>query len=62
MLILEAADALQDYRAELAQGLKGLGYGIGKTNSARGLDHGRHWSTDAALARESETIALMRTG
>ncbi len=31
-------------------------------HAARGLDHGRHWTTDAALARESETIALMRAG
>ena len=34
----------------------------GSLHAARGLDHGRHWSTDAALARESETIALMRAG
>ena len=34
----------------------------GTLHAARGLDHGRHWSTDAALARESETIALMRAG
>ncbi|MCY4123453.1 MAG: AAA family ATPase [Acidobacteria bacterium] len=34
----------------------------GALHAARGLDHGRHWSTDAALARESETIALMRAG
>ena len=26
------------------------------------LDHGKHWTTDAALARESEMIALMRAG
>ncbi len=31
-------------------------------HAARGLDHGRHWTTDAAMARESETIALMRAG
>ena len=31
-------------------------------HAARGLDHGRHWTTDAALSRESETIALMRAG
>ena len=78
-------------RAELAQGLKDLGYGIEKTHAdgrfeiegvpcevmdafssrraeieaamtERGLDHGRHWSTDAALARESEAIMLMRAG
>ena len=34
----------------------------GSLHAARGLDHGRHWTTDAALARESETIALMRAG
>ncbi len=34
----------------------------GALHAARGLDHGRHWSTNAALARESETIALMRAG
>ena len=34
----------------------------GALHAARGLDYGRHWSTDAALARESETIALMRAG
>ena len=32
----------------------------GGLHAARGLDHGKHWTTDAALARESETIALMR--
>ncbi|MCY4600824.1 MAG: relaxase domain-containing protein, partial [Acidobacteria bacterium] len=32
----------------------------GGLHAARGLDHGRHWTTDAALARESETIDLMR--
>ncbi len=32
----------------------------GSLHAATGLDHGRHWSTDAAMARESETIALMR--
>ncbi|MCY4002363.1 MAG: relaxase domain-containing protein [Rhodospirillales bacterium] len=32
----------------------------GSLHAARGLDHGRHWTTDAALGRESETIALMR--
>ncbi len=31
-------------------------------HAARGLDHGRHGATGAALARESETIALMRAG
>ena len=34
----------------------------GTLHAARGLDHGKHWTTDAALARESETIALMRAG
>ena len=34
----------------------------GGIHAARGLDHGKHWTTDAALARESETIALMRAG
>ena len=34
----------------------------GSLHAARGLDHGNHWTTDAALARESETIALMRVG
>ena len=34
----------------------------GGLHAARGLDHGRHWTTDAALARESETIACMRAG
>ena len=34
----------------------------GSLHAATGLDHGRHWSTDAAMARESETIALMRAG
>ena len=34
----------------------------GGLHAARGLDHGRHWTTDAAMARESEAIALMHTG
>ena len=34
----------------------------GSLHAARGLDHGRYWTTDAAMARESETIALMRAG
>ena len=34
----------------------------GGLHAARGLDHDRHWTTDAAIARESETIALMRAG
>jgi len=34
----------------------------GGLHAAQGLDHGRHWTTDAALARESETIDLMRSG
>ena len=32
----------------------------GGLHGARGLKHGRHWTTDAAMARESEAIALMR--
>ena len=34
----------------------------GELHAARGLDHGGHWTTDAAIARESETVALMRAG
>ena len=34
----------------------------GGLHAAQGLDHGRHWTTDAALARESETIECMRAG
>ena len=34
----------------------------GSLHAARGLDHGRHWTTDAALGRESQTIELMRAG
>jgi len=34
----------------------------GSLHAATGLGHGRHWTTDAALARESETIALMQAG
>ncbi|MDE0027938.1 MAG: relaxase domain-containing protein, partial [Deltaproteobacteria bacterium] len=34
----------------------------GGLHAATGLAHGRHWTTDAALARESETIALMQAG
>ena len=34
----------------------------GGLHAARGLDHGRHWTTDAALAREAETLDLMRAG
>ena len=34
----------------------------GGLHAAKGLDRGRFWTTDAALARESETIALMRAG
>ena len=92
------------YRAELAQGLSGLGYRIEKTHAdgrfevagvpravieafstrraeieaaeravaelerrgglhaATGHDRGRFWTTDAAIARESETLSLMRAG
>ena len=34
----------------------------GVLHAARDLGHGRRWTTDATLARESETIALMRAG
>ena len=34
----------------------------GQLHAAAGLGHGKHWTTDAALAKESETIALMRAG
>ena len=34
----------------------------GGLHGARGLKNGRHWTTDAALARESEAIALMKAG
>ena len=34
----------------------------GGLHSAKGLEPGKHWTTDAAMARESETIALMRAG
>ena len=34
----------------------------GSLHAARGLGHGKHWTTGAALARESETIALMLAG
>ena len=34
----------------------------GSLHAVRGLDHGRHWTTNAALGRESETIALMQAG
>ena len=34
----------------------------GGLHAAKGLDRGRCWTTDAALARESETLALMRAG
>ena len=34
----------------------------GHLHAARSLDGGRHWATDTALARESETVALMRGG
>ncbi len=34
----------------------------GSLHAAQALDHGRHWTTDAALGRESETIALMHGG
>ncbi len=34
----------------------------GGLHAAKGLDHGRHWTTDAAMGQESEAIALMRAG
>ena len=34
----------------------------GGLHAATGLGHGKHWTTDAALAQESETIALMQAG
>ena len=34
----------------------------GRLHAAKGLNAGRGWTTDAAIARESETIALMRGG
>ena len=34
----------------------------GHLHAAKGLKHGKHWTTDAALAKESETIALMQAG
>ena len=34
----------------------------GGLHVAKGLESGRHWTTDAAMARESEAIALMKAG
>ena len=34
----------------------------GKLHGAIGADHGRHWATEAAVAREWETVGLMRSG
>ncbi len=34
----------------------------GGLHAAKGLEHGRHWTTDAAMGRESEAIALMQAG
>ncbi len=34
----------------------------GGLHAAGGLDRGSHWTTDAAMARESEAIALMHAG
>ncbi len=34
----------------------------GGLHAASGLDHGRHWTTDEAMGRESEAIALMHAG
>ena len=36
--------------------------GGGGLHAARDLGHAKQWTTDAALARESETISLMRAG
>ena len=34
----------------------------GRLHAAMGLKRGKHWATEAALARESETIGLMQAG
>ena len=34
----------------------------GDLHAATGTTHGRHWATDAVIAQEAETIALMRVG
>ena len=34
----------------------------GKLHGAIGPEHGRHWATEAAVAREWETVGLMREG
>ena len=34
----------------------------GDLHAATEANHGRHWATDAVIAREAETIALMRAG
>ncbi|MCY4441554.1 MAG: AAA family ATPase, partial [Deltaproteobacteria bacterium] len=34
----------------------------GELHGARDPERGRHWTTDAAMARESEAIALMKAG
>ncbi len=34
----------------------------GKLHGAIGPEHGRHWATEAAVAREWETVGLMRAG
>ncbi len=34
----------------------------GGLHAAKGLESGKHWTTDAAMARESEAIALMKAG
>ena len=34
----------------------------GELHGARGPERGRHWTTDTAMARESEAIALMKAG
>ena len=48
------AEAAERAISELAGG--------GGLHTARDLGHAKQWTTDAALARESETISLMRAG
>ena len=48
------AEAAERAISELAGG--------GGLHAARDLGHAKQWTTDAALARESETISLMRAG
>ena len=60
------AEAAEKAISELAGGgglhpTKGLHPAKG-LHAARDLGHAKQWTTDAALARESETISLMRAG